>query len=141
MHVELIELTEDVTNPKPDRRVKHDWRCKPVLLKGLKLMVRRDDYRPPWDEGTVLPRTVMTMEGGYSHQSIERVGRHDTHPLVSLVLASSRSVPKTGVAALAELGFGPDAADLFIDVLYERGVITDEHLAVAARAIDEESDA
>ena len=35
----ILRLTQDVQNPKPDRRAKYDWTKQPVLKKGMRFTV------------------------------------------------------------------------------------------------------
>lgn len=45
-------LTEDVTNPKPDRRTKHDWRLRIVWKAGTRFTLRlQDGYMPSLTTG------------------------------------------------------------------------------------------
>lgn len=85
-------LTADVTNPEPDRRVKHDWRDAPVVKVGARFIVRdrrSDHYLDPEDverlraAGKLKPEPVLERtDRGWGHHTVTV-----NHVLFSLLIA------------------------------------------------------
>ena len=60
-------LTEDVKNPKPDRRAKHDWRLHPVWKAGTRFSLRvQKGYMPSLTTGRWTSDSMSTMSDGWT---------------------------------------------------------------------------
>ncbi|WNM70246.1 hypothetical protein [Myxococcus phage Mx1] len=55
-------LNKDVANPKPDRRLKYDWRRAAVWEKGQRFQVNTDSFDA---SGILITWTVITLLGKY----------------------------------------------------------------------------
>lgn len=112
-------LTANVTNPKPDRRSKYDWRDFPVLKKGTKFTIVEEE-------------TEIEIPGlgtrPYTFKIIELTGRasysvHQKHPLYDLLMAALEPVANKDFAAFEALVEDCDTERLLI-VLFKAGKLT-----------------
>lgn len=86
IHGGIYELTEAVANPKPDRRVKYDWRCEAMWSKGTRFLVtvvRQEGLlKAALDEG-VDPLKLEKMERKVEQIEVTKVGHPFRHQNVA----------------------------------------------------------
>lgn len=70
----LYLLKQNVLNPSPDRRMKYDWRKKPVWPKGAKFHVEADHFDMDVAGGRRVEFVVMFMSG---NGRSSRISEHD----------------------------------------------------------------
>lgn len=100
---QVYVLTDDVINPKPDRRQTRDWRALPTIPKGTRFWVRSNVDHSQYPELCGLP---------WNHQSVF-VGSKASAPLVDAVL------PHLVVA---------DDSDAFIYRMQQQYQVSDERV-------------
>lgn len=126
-----LTLREDVKNPKPDRRATRDWRCSPVITKGMKFYVVRE-Y-----EGHLR----VYKAGGYSHDCVmyrgdgtllDRGTQADLSALLLPALAADKQV--LGSVAAKHYRDAEGAAVTVVGALLMAGRLThDEIDAILAK--------
>jgi hypothetical protein len=62
-------LDDDVTNPRPDKRVTRNWTCSPVWKKGTRLYVRSNRYP---DNENVVSRAIECIDERWTHMNVHR---------------------------------------------------------------------
>jgi hypothetical protein len=118
-------LTRDVENPKPDRRVRDDWRVRPRWLVGTRFTVREEHINDK------LKVAAIVESGRWTHHTM-----------------LLRSAPAALLAALEEITPTVDEALRFadllpfkseaVDLLIANGTLTlDQFLKAAEAAADE----
>jgi len=62
------KLTRDIKNPKPDRRVKEDWRAHPVWKAGTEFLVQPLLHKERDDEPTSLCTKIVKVGHRWQHE-------------------------------------------------------------------------
>ena len=125
----IIALTSDVENEwNTDRRVSRDWRCRPQINSGFKLMIRRNDEEhngKKWHWFEMVPRG-----GGYPEY--QRLPIHakphskddDLWFLTNAILKSCETAKITRHDRFAQMGLSDGGLANVLEVLLETGAIT-----------------
>ena len=95
-----MRLTEDVVNPKPDRRARHNWRLRAVWKKGLKLIVETFDSGERYGDGPS-GRMVTTLTP-MSRPFGDALNNYREKESFYLIMAKLEPVKKTVAVVLAE---------------------------------------
>lgn len=133
-------LTEDVTNPKADRRVRHDWRQEVLWTKGTNFVV--EEHYDSWTrDGKLVEIRYKTVHraGKYRHQNLPLRKHRDLDDYDCLraeaLAGKLQFVPTKSLGDLLA-NPGHHNAPEIIAICLERGYLTIEQVEKAVSIFD-----
>lgn len=140
-------LTEDVTNPKADRRVKRDWRQEVLWQKGTKFIV--EEHHDSWThDGKLHEIRYKTIHraGKYRHQNLPLRKHREADDFDCLkaeaLSAKLEFVPTKSLGEILNGRDGPgshNAAEL-LAICLERGLLTIEQVESVVKSFNDMSE-
>ena len=139
----IYVLTEDVTNPKPDKRASREWELFPVWERGTRFSVKFYDDREAQinkaEPAIVLTRFSRSGIGSaiiYGHVP-KKVGpftQPSARRIKALLSHAAVRNPITATEVLFLEGNMGDAAAAVLDLLVEAGKVTPDEVRIALTA-------
>jgi hypothetical protein len=118
----IMVLTEDVMNPTPDRRTRHDWTKRPMWKAGTKFAVETFDVGRRYGDG---PNGKMAIKIAMAAKPFgQSVNENDS--AFDLILDKLEEAPKTVKIVLAAAGerCQSDVCTSIFEWLVEKGEVT-----------------
>lgn len=129
-------LEDDVTNPRPDKRVTRNWTCSPVWKKGTRLYVRATHRYS--DNENVVSRAIECIDERWTHMNVHR-GWSDGDRWNALA-ARMLPVPEDLDFLLHRRDIGGYSRTEVLRVLVDQGRITLADIEAAHKTAMRESD-
>ena len=132
-------LTEDVTNPRPDRRATRDWTNAETWKKGMRLFVRESEEHDILGTGRTF--TFFQIEGideRWQHMNI-RKGQHDADRW-NAITAKMKAVPEDLDGLLHRLDAGGWSRARILEQLVKDNKVTLAEVEAAYVAAMKEED-
>lgn len=129
----VIVLTHDVPNLAPDRRVKHDVFCQPVLPKGMRLTLR---YHPA--DPTKYRASQVTLRVPRTQTAEGRYGTYSDGPnamQVQQILDAAEFEPRDSVRHILDVYEDISAREI-LEQLVKDGSIRFDTIETVARRLD-----
>ena len=134
---QILKLSKDIKNPKPDGRVTRDWRGAKTFAAGLRLVVRVEERKtsiPCGVEDVTYKIITLTSRGlGLT------LTPHNDEKRVSPIVRASEVVAPTATEILAAERM--DFPSEVLDFLMSSGMLSAEALRMALIALDKKWEA